>query len=126
VLLGDDSFHAFFFHKIEEGLAPVFDITSELDSCAGLQEAFEHAPRLSGAKIKVSLESTFKDRVIRKVPSVIPKEVEDIVKSRRRGLLLKPLQELKTRDSIFIHGGNESFYHVVVSNPAYADRLGKG
>ncbi len=45
-------------------------------------------------------------RVTRKVISVIPKDVKDVGESRRRGLLLEPLQKLKTRDPIFINGDN--------------------
>jgi hypothetical protein len=89
----DDSFHPFVFREIEEGLALVFDITSKLDPRAGFQDAFEHAP-------------TFKDGVTRKVASVMPKDVKDIVESRRRWLLLKPLQKLKTWYSICINGDN--------------------
>src|ERR1700730_11281267 len=61
--------------KVEEGLPFSFNIASKLDSSPRLQDAFDHAP-------------AFKDRVSRKVVSVIPKDVKDIVESRRRWLLL--------------------------------------
>jgi hypothetical protein len=49
-------FHAFFFRKIEEGLALVFDISSKLDPRAGLHNAFEHVPKeMSACKSTIIL-----------------------------------------------------------------------
>ena len=42
----------------------------------------------------------------RQVVSVVPKDVKDVVESRRRGLLLEPLKKLKAGNSIFINSDN--------------------